>query len=125
MLRRTLLCSLLLALSACQQDTGSGPVAVSSNGQKQLLFFMDPQGGPCKLQLQILQGMAGALATQVTLRPVSSRAEADRPLFSSYGIRALPSLVLADAQGQELRRLSPGVQSAETVTAFLNQNAAP
>ena len=123
MLRRTLMLTPLLALLACGQETGT-PSAVSANGQTQLLFFMDPQGGPCQFQRQILSGMGEALASQVALRPVSSREGADRPLFSAYGIRALPTLVLADAQGKELRRLPPGVQSAETITGFLRPQGA-
>lgn len=118
MLRRTMLLSVIPLLGACQPEASS-TAPLASSGKTQLLFFLDPQGGPCQFQQQILGGMGDSLTSKVALRPVSSREGADRPLFSAYGIRALPTLVLADAQGKELRRLPPGIQSAETIISFL------
>jgi thioredoxin 1 len=35
--------------------------------------------------------------------------------FQQYGIRALPTLIVTDASGREIRRATPGIQSATQV----------
>jgi len=40
-------------------------------------------------------------------------------LFAQYGIRALPTLLLADASGNEIQRLAPGVKNQEEIRILL------
>jgi thioredoxin-related protein len=51
---------------------------------------------------------------------VQTTVVADRDIFYHYGIRALPSLVLADAAGKEISRLTPGVKNAEDILRLIN-----
>ena len=84
-----------------------------------LVFFLDPNGAPCRMQNSILEGMADELKGKVNLRYVQTTVPDDRQYFYSYGIRGLPSLILADASGKELKRLPPGVNPEERVRDLL------
>ncbi len=84
-----------------------------------LVFFMNPNGSPCQVQDQILRGMTAQLAGRVQLLYVKTTDPAAGPWFEHYGIRGIPSLVLTDAAGAELRRATPGIQSAQQILALV------
>lgn len=86
-----------------------------------LVFFIDPNGGPCQMQGDILSTMANELEGKVLIRPVQTTVKEDMDIFYAYGIRALPTILLADASGKELKRLPPGVHRAETIRELLKQ----
>ncbi len=44
---------------------------------------------------------------------------ADLERFEQYGIRSLPSLVLTDGAGRELRRATPGIQPEEAIRKLI------
>ena len=89
-----------------------------------LLFFMNPDGRPCQMQDQILTESRAQCEPLATLRYVKTTDPADRELFYRYGIRSLPNLLLVGADGKELYRSSPGIQSAETVLAGIRSKTA-
>ena len=114
--------SLLGCSESSQTNTATpaeSPSAQASEKGYSLLFFLNPNGGPCRLQDSILQGMGKELTDAVQLRPVQTNVEADLKTFYAFGIRGLPSLILVDASGKEIRRLPPGVRSAEEIRAVL------
>lgn len=84
-----------------------------------LVFFLDPNGGPCRRQNAILQGMSNEFKGKVSLRYVKTTVPADRNLFYQYGIRALPTLLLADASGKEIKRMTPGIKNPADVRALI------
>jgi thioredoxin-like negative regulator of GroEL len=84
-----------------------------------LVFFMNPNGAPCQAQERILRELAPELSGRAELVYVRTTEAADIPQFGRYGIRALPSLVLTDRGGRELRRATPGIQSAEQIRRLL------
>ncbi len=86
-----------------------------------LVFFLDPNGGPCQMQGKILNQMSSELEGKVLIRPVKTTVPVDRDIFYAYGIRALPTILLADSAGKEIKRLPPGVHAAETILDLLNQ----
>lgn len=86
-----------------------------------LLFFMNPDGYPCQVQQQILNGVADSLAKVAQVVYIKTTVPADMQKFAAYGIRALPSLVIADRNGAELTRFAPGIQSADAVLAALTK----
>ncbi|MCW8893851.1 MAG: hypothetical protein OQK50_00895 [Deltaproteobacteria bacterium] len=125
-----------LVLFGCSQDqpaqqaTTTVPIATeqanSANKAPEvadhlLVFFLDPNGGPCQMQDKILKQMTTELDGKVLIRPVQTTVPADRDLFYAYGIRALPTILLADSSGKEIKRLPPGVQTVETVRGLLGQ----
>ncbi|MDH3391997.1 MAG: thioredoxin domain-containing protein [Desulfobulbaceae bacterium] len=84
-----------------------------------LVFFLNPNGGPCRMQDAILGEMADELRGKVGIQYVKTTIPANRKIFSQYGIRALPTLILADADGKEIKRMTPGVKRAEDVRALI------
>lgn len=91
-----------------------------TNSKPLLVFFINPTGGPCIMQADILATMADELEGKVTIRPVKTTVPDDMQLFYAYGIRGLPLLILTDSEGNEIKRLRPGVQPAELIRTLLN-----
>lgn len=119
----------LLALTSCAKDDANtappntpsqAAVAPAAQGQlPRLVFFLNPNGAPCKAQERILREAASQLEGRVEIVRYSTTHAPDRAVFARYGIRALPTLVVTDANGQELRRGAPGIQSAEQVLELI------
>ena len=84
-----------------------------------LVFFLDPNGGPCKRQDAILLGMSDELNRKVNIRYVKTTVPAHRNLFYQYGIRGLPTLLLADSSGKEIKRMTPGIHNAANIRALI------
>lgn len=99
----------------------AGTAAANAASGKQLLFFMNPDGYPCQTQLAILDGVADSLSKVARVVYIKTTEPADMQKFETYGIRALPSLVIADQNGRELSRFSPGIQSGDAVLAALTR----
>lgn len=105
-----------IAQPLAQQDMAQ-PLAAHDN---LLLFFINPNGGPCRMQDRILKEMAADLKERITVRYVQTTVQSDMNLFYQYGIRSLPSLVLTTSTGKELGRLTPGVHNAPAVLDLVN-----
>jgi thioredoxin 1 len=80
-----------------------------------LVFFMNPGGAPCQMQDRILQEMAPELKGKAEVVYLKTTVAGDIAKFQQYGIRALPTLIVTDASGKEIRRATPGIQSATQV----------
>ncbi|MEA3543944.1 MAG: thioredoxin domain-containing protein [Thermodesulfobacteriota bacterium] len=107
-----------IAPTAVETKTTSSSTEVADH---LLVFFIDPNGGPCQMQAKILTQMAAELDGKALVRPVKTTVPADLDIFYAYGIRALPTILLADSSGKEIKRLSPGVHAAETIRGLLKQ----
>jgi len=103
---------------------GNGAVSTAASAtapRKKLLFFMNPDGYPCQTQLGILNGVADSLSKVAEVVYIKTTEPADLQKFEEYGIRGLPSLVIADMNGREVSRFSPGIQSGDAVLAALTK----
>jgi thioredoxin 1 len=124
---RLFLLTATVAVAACSPGRPSaevpttqvGPAHRTAGARPRLVFFMNPNGAPCQLQDRILREMAGELSGRAELIYYRTTDGADLPRFDQFGIRSLPALVLTDAAGTELRRATPGIQSAAQVRALL------
>jgi thioredoxin 1 len=104
--------------SAAPAAKPAAPKATAAPAPKAtLVFFINPAGRPCQMQDQILAESRVQWEPLATLRYARTDTPADRDLFYRYGVRALPSLIVVDPDGKELRRFSPGIQPAETVVS--------
>jgi thioredoxin 1 len=137
MLKYVLLITLFFSLTACSPDEQPSQPSgtVTSGAQKsatisasesnrqvadfKLIFFINPDGGPCIMQNNILKEMADELSGKVDIQYVQTSVPADLKIFNQYGIRSLPILILADAGGKEITRLPPGVKSRDEVRLLL------
>jgi len=108
---------LLLALAGVAASARAAPQPVSQRSapRPRLVFFMNPHGRPCQLQDQILREMGGELGPRVEVVYYKTTEPNDLGWFRQYGIRSLPLLLVTDATGKELRRATPGIQSAAQV----------
>ncbi len=131
MVKKLLIALAIVALFGCSQDQApqataqaeSQSTATTQAGQQDakylLVFFINPHGGPCRMQADILNKMAAELDGKVLIRPVKTNVDADAKLFAAYGIRGLPTILLADRSGKEISRLSPGVHPPENIRRLL------
>jgi thioredoxin 1 len=92
----------------------TGPVRPAA-ALPRLVFFMNPGGAPCQMQDRILQDMAPELRGKAEIVYLKTNVAGDIAKFQQYGIRALPTLIVTDASGKEIRRATPGIQSATQV----------
>ena len=98
----------------------SAPVALADAARPaaalpRLVFFMNPGGAPCQMQDRILQEMAPELKGKAEVVYLKTTVAGDIAKFQQYGIRALPTLIVTDASGKEIRRATPGIQSVTQV----------
>lgn len=110
---------LLIFLFGCTEGPKSPETGAADGGTPSLVFFLDPNGAPCRMQDAILKDMAEELRGKVDLRYVQTTVPSDLDTFYAFGIRGLPALLLTDPSGKEIRRLPPGVKSAEEIRRLL------
>lgn len=137
MLKYVFFISLFFFVTACSPDEQPGKSSSSLEAGAQnissvsapglthqaadfkLMFFLNPDGGPCRMQDTILREMAGELSGKVDIQYVRTTVAADRNIFNQYGIRGLPTLVLADAGGKEINRMPPGVKRSDDIRLLI------
>jgi len=91
-----------------------------SAGKKTIVFFLNPQGGPCRVQNDIVQKLQKDRKANFNVAYVSTMNPADQKAFYDYGVRNLPQLVLVDSKGRIAHFFPPGIQSYETLALTLD-----
>lgn len=86
-----------------------------------LIFFINPNGRPCQMQDEIITEKIEELSKTVELIYYSTTEEKDMKYFYSYGIRSLPSLIVVDKNGKELKRFSPGIHRYELLSSGIKE----
>jgi len=71
------------------------------------------------MQDTILKDMVNELNGKVDIQYVQTTVPGDRNIFNQYGIRALPTLLLADASGKEINRMPPGVKRSDDIRLLI------
>jgi hypothetical protein len=102
---------------AVQNETTDSSQKKQVTPDNQLLFFLNPNGRPCQIQSEILDGMHEKLASLARITHVKTTESADQKLFYRYGIRGLPSMIILDKNGKELKRFTPGIQDEKSILA--------
>ena len=93
---------------------------IGSGKKSTIVFFQNPQGGPCRAQKEILEKLQKDRKSNYNIANVSTMKESDQKAFYEYGIRNLPSLILVDKSGNISRVFPPGIQTAETLAPALD-----
>jgi thioredoxin 1 len=93
---------------------------IGSNSKATLIFFQNPNGGPCKMQKEVLDKLQSDRRGDFNIAAVSTLKQEDQKAFYDYGIRSLPSLVLVNKSGKIARVFAPGIQSFETLASALD-----
>lgn len=130
-MRRTILVSFVIALllaavgsvfagDAAPLSTQELKKTIGSGNKSTIVFFQNPQGGPCRAQKEILVKLQNDRKHNFNIANVSTMQQEDQKAFYEYGVRSLPSLVLVDGKGKINRVFPPGIQDYETLSAALN-----
>ena len=107
-------------VAAAPLSTPALKQTVGANGKATLVFFQNPNGGPCRMQKQIIDGLLQERKNGFNIAAISTMRQEDQKAFYDYGVRSLPSLVLVDRSGRIARVFPPGIQSREAVAAALD-----
>ena len=90
-------------------------------GKRTIVFFLNPQGGPCRAQNEIVQKLQKDRKANFNVAYVSTMNPGDQKAFYEYGVRNLPQLVLVDSKGKIAQFFPPGIQSYETLAVALDR----
>ena len=117
----TLFAAATLASAAPKAPLSTPALSQSiGKGKPVLVFFQNPNGGPCKAQQQLLDKLTEKRKGTFTIAPVNAMEQNDQKAFYDYGVRSLPSLVLVDKAGAISKVFPPGIQSIETISSALD-----
>lgn len=133
-MRRTLFAAVLIALTTllagCPAGSGDAPAAplstaalrqtIGSGGKPTVVFFLNPQGGPCQAQNGILEKLFQDRGGNFNVAYVNTLKPEDQQAFYDYGVRNLPSLVLVNSAGRISRVFAPGIQEEGVIAAALD-----
>jgi len=117
-----------LFIAAGQAPAGSTAAPLSTPelkksigaGKKTIVFFLNPQGGPCRAQNEIVQQLQKDRKGNFTVAYVSTMNPGDQKAFYEYGVRNLPQLVLVDSKGTIAQFFPPGIQSYQALATALD-----
>jgi thioredoxin 1 len=127
---KTLFIGIIVALLAVTGPAGAAqPDAPKSTpeltqaigaGKKTVVFFLNPQGGPCRAQNEIVQKLQKDRKMSFNVAYVSTMNPGDQKAFYEYGVRNLPQLVLVDSKGKIAQFFPPGIQSYQALSTVLD-----
>lgn len=89
-------------------------------GKKTVVFFLNPQGGPCKAQNEILQQLIKDRKGSFSVAYVDAMKAENQRAFYDYGVRNLPQMVLVDSKGKIAQFFPPGIQSYDALAMALD-----
>ena len=81
---------------------------------KGILYFSAPWCGPC----QQLTPIIDTLPSNINIRKINVDYDAD--LVQRYNVKSVPTLVLTDMSGNELKRLQGGGKTREQIINWYN-----
>ncbi len=118
-----LLCTTALAWAGDMTAPLSTPElkqAIGAGKKPTVVFFLNPNGGPCKAQNEVLQKLQKDRKANFNIAYVSALEQQNQQAFYDYGVRSLPSVVIVDKNGKISRVFPPGIQSPEALSAALD-----
>jgi thioredoxin 1 len=89
-------------------------------GKKTVVFFLNPQGGPCKVQNEIVQQLLKDRKKSFNVAYVDAMKAENQRAFYDYGVRNLPQLVLVDSKGKIAQFFPPGIQTYDALAMALD-----
>jgi len=124
----SLVVALLIAVAIqAGADNAAAPLSTPelrqmlSSGKQTLVFFLNPNGGPCKSQNEILLKLLKDRKNNFNVAYVSAMIPENQKAFYDYGVRSLPSIVLVDQAGKISRVFPPGIQTYDALAAALDK----
>jgi len=120
--------SVMLAAAVSQAQAGnpSAPLStpgikqIVTSGKKTVIFFLNPNGGPCRAQDEVLTRLQKDKKNTFNIAYVNAMQQENQQAFYDYGVRGLPTVVLVDSSGKINRMFPPGIQAYEALSAALD-----
>ena len=112
--------SIVFASATAPLSTPELKQTIGANIKATLVFFQNPNGGPCKAQKGILDKLLRDRKGSFNIASVNAMNQNHQKAFYDYGVRSLPSLVLVDKAGKISKVFPPGIQNQETLSAALD-----
>jgi len=94
--------------------------AIGAGKKNTVVFFINPNGGPCKAQKEILLQLHKDRKGSFNIAYVDAMNQANQRAFYDYGVRSLPTVVVVDSKGRIAKFFPPGIQSYETLAMTLD-----
>lgn len=123
----SLIAIVLIAVHVAGAGSVSAPLStpdlekiIGSNNKSTVVFFINPQGLPCKEQNEILQKLHKDRTGNFNIAYVSTTNPEDQKAFYDYGVRNLPTVVLVDKNGKIQKVFPPGIQSYRILATALD-----
>ncbi|MDH4161180.1 MAG: thioredoxin family protein [Nitrospirota bacterium] len=116
---------LMIAQSALAAETAplSTPElkqAIGAGKKNTVVFFINPNGGPCKAQKEILVQLQKDRKGNFNIAYVDAMNQANQKAFYDYGVRSLPTVVVVDGKGKIAKYFPPGIQSYDVLAKTLD-----
>lgn len=111
----------MAGVAAAPLSTPELKQAIGPGKKNTVVFFINPLGGPCKAQKQVLEQLRKDRGGMFNIAYISTMKAEDQRAFYDYGVRSLPTVVLVDKQGKIARFFPPGIQSYETLAVALDE----
>ncbi len=105
---------------AAPQSTPELKKTIGAGNKATVVFFLNPNGGPCRAQNEVLQKLHDDRKGSFNIVYVSAMEQQNQQAFYDYGVRSLPSLVIVDKSGKVSRVFPPGIQPYEVLAAALD-----
>jgi thioredoxin 1 len=121
-----LIISAAIFFSGCAAEAPAAPKSntdiksATESGKKTVLFFLNPNGAPCKLQNVEIEKLKQNQGDKINIVYVNAMSQADQQVFYDYGIRSLPSLVLIDSKGGIAKYFPPGIHKYDSLVDAIN-----
>ncbi len=112
--------SIAIAGATAPLSTPELKQTIGAGGKAPLVFFQNPNGGPCMAQKGILVKLLQDRKGSFNIASINAMNQNDQKAFYDYGVRSLPSLVLVDKAGKISKVFPPGIQNQETLTSALD-----
>jgi thioredoxin 1 len=94
--------------------TNEAAASKNSDNKNILYVFINPNGEPCKIQVKIIEENREKIEKHVKIVFLKTTEPFDLESFEAYGIRGLPTLVLAN-KNKEIYRFTPGIHPESSI----------
>ncbi len=93
---------------------------IGSGKKPTVVFFINPNGGPCRAQKEILLELQKDRKGNFNIAYVDAMNQANQRAFYDYGVRSLPTVVIVDSKGKIAKYFPPGIQNYDTLSKALD-----
>ena len=115
-----LVAGMVFAADTAPLSTPELKQAIGAGKKNTVVFFINPNGGPCKAQKEILVQLQKDRKENFNIAYVDAMNQANQRAFYDYGVRSLPTVVVVDSKGKIAKYFPPGIQAYDVLAKTLD-----